>query len=131
VSAHANRIYANPDSFTAGIGVSWTFPDISRWMNNEGYNVSVVKSGSKKDMGSTSRPITDEERAYAQDIVNASFEHFMNDVLEQRQIARSDIEDGRVIRGADAVRLNIVDEIGNLNDAIEGAKAFAGHSPVL
>ena len=131
VSAHANRIYANPDSFTAGIGVSWTFPDISRWMNNEGYNVSVVKSGSKKDMGSTSRPITDEERAYAQDIVNASFEHFMNDVLEQRQIARSDIEDGRVIRGADAVRLNIVDEIGNLNDAIEGAKALAGRSPIL
>lgn len=131
VSAHANRIYANPDSFTAGIGVVWTFPDISRWMNKEGYNVSVVKSGSKKDMGSASRPITDEERAYAQDIVNASFEHFMNDVLEQRQIARSDIEDGRVIRGADAVRLNIVDEIGNLNDAIEGAKALAGRSSLL
>jgi protease IV len=131
VSAHGSRIYANPDSFTAGIGVVWTFPDISRWMNKEGYNVSIVKSGSKKDMGSTSRPITDEERAYAQDIVNASFENFMNDVLGQRQIDRSDIEDGRVIRGADAVRLNIVDEIGNLNDAIDGAKTLAGRSSFL
>jgi len=130
VSAHSDKIYADPDTFTAGIGVMWTFPDISRWMNNEGYNVSIIKSGTKKDMGTTSRPITDEERTYAQGIVDASFEHFITDVLEQRQIARSDIEDGRVIRGADAVKLNIVDEIGNLNDAIDGAKALAGREPV-
>jgi protease-4 len=40
-------------------------------------------------------------------------------------IARSEIEDGRVIRGADAVGLNIIDEIGNLNDAIDGARKLA------
>ena len=131
VSAHASKIYADPDTFTAGIGVMWTFPDLSRWMNKEGYNVSIVKSGSKKDMGSTSRPITEEEITYAQGIVNASFEEFINDVLAQRQIARSDIEDGRVIRGADAVKINIVDELGNMNDAIEGAKALSTRTPLL
>ncbi len=36
VSAHADRIYANPDTFTAGIGVIWKFSDISRWMDKEG-----------------------------------------------------------------------------------------------
>jgi protease-4 len=131
VSAHASKIYADPDTFTAGIGVMWTFPDLSRWMSKEGYNVSIVKSGSKKDMGSTSRPITEEEITYAQGIVNASFEEFINDVLAQRQIARSDIEDGRVIRGADAVKINIVDELGNMNDAIEGAKALSARTPLL
>ena len=131
VSAHASKIYADPDTFTAGIGVMWTFPDLSRWMNKEGYNVSIVKSGSKKDMGSTSRPITEEEITYAQGVVNASFEEFINDVLAQRQIARSDIEDGRVIRGADAVKINIVDELGNMNDAIEGAKALSARTPLL
>jgi len=128
VSAHATKIYANPDTFTAGIGVIWTFSDISTWMQREGYNVSVVKSGSWKDMGSTSRPITTAELDYAQKIVNESFEEFITDVTTQRQIARSDIEDGRVIRGADAVKLNIVDEIGNLNDAIDGAKRLAESS---
>ncbi len=128
VSAHADRIYANPDTFTAGIGVIWTFSDISGWMEREGYNVSVVKSGEKKDMGSTSRPLTSDELAYAQQIVNASFEDFVADVLSQRHIARSDIEDGRVIRGADAVKINIVDEIGNLNDAIDGASGLAGEN---
>ena len=76
-------------------------------------------------MGSTSRPITDEEQIYAQKIVNDSFENFISDVTSRRAIARSEIDDGRVIRGADAIRLNIVDEIGNLNDAINGAKKIA------
>jgi protease IV len=125
VSAHADKIYANPDTFTAGIGVIWKFSDISRWMEKEGYNISVVKSGSKKDMGTTSRPISDEEQQYAQKIVNDSFENFITDVITQRPITRSDIDDGRIIRGADAIRLNIVDEIGNLNDAISGAKTLA------
>jgi protease-4 len=125
VSAHADKIYANPDTFTAGIGVIWRFSDISRWMEKEGFNVSIVKSGSKKDMGTTSRPISDEEQIYAQKIVNDSFENFITDVISQRPIARSDIDDGRIVRGADAIRLHLVDEIGNLNDAISGAKALA------
>lgn len=125
VSAHADRIYANPDTFTAGIGVIWKFSDISRWMEKEGYNVSIVKSGSKKDMGSTSRPLSTEEEEYAQKVVTDSFENFISDVTAQRVIARSDIEDGRVIRGADAVKINVIDELGNLNDAINGAKRLA------
>jgi protease IV len=125
VSAHADRIYADPDTLTAGVGVIWKFSDISSWMHSEGYNLSVVKSGTMKDMGSDSRPMTPEEQAYAQQIVQESFQNFIGDVTTQRVIARSDIEDGRVIRGADAVKLNIVDELGNLNDAIAGAKQMA------
>jgi protease-4 len=125
VSAHADRIYANPDTFTAGVGVIWKFSDISNWMEKEGYNLTVIKSGSKKDMGSTARPISDDEQAYAQQIVSESFENFITDVTTQRVIARSDIEDGRVIRGADALKINVVDELGNLNDAIAGAKKLA------
>ena len=125
VSSHADRIYANPDTFTAGVGVIWKFSDISRWMEKEGYNLSVVKSGSKKDMGSDARPLSSDEEKYAQKIVDDSFETFIADVTSQRMISRSDIQDGRVIRGADAVKINIVDELGNLNDAISGAKKMA------
>ncbi|MDD1703419.1 MAG: signal peptide peptidase SppA [Methanoregula sp.] len=125
VSAHGDKIYANQDTFTGGIGVIWTFSDISGWMKQEGYNTTVVKSGAKKDMGSTSRALTEEEREYAQKIVNDSFEEFINDITTQRAIARSDVDDGRVIRGIDAVKVNLVDKIGNLNDAIDGAKELA------
>ena len=125
VSAHANEIYADPDTLTGAVGVIWTFSDISGWMNQEGYNVTVVKSGAFKDMGSDSRALSPAEQAYAQQIVNESFQEFIDDVTTQRMIAKSDIEDGRVIRGADAVKINLVDKLGNLNDAIEGAQELA------
>jgi len=125
VSAHANEIYADPDTLTGAVGVIWTFSDISGWLNQEGYNVTVVKSGAFKDMGSDSRAMTPAEQAYAQQIVNESFDRFINDVTTQRMIARTDIQDGRVIRGADALKINLVDKMGNLNDAIEGAQELA------
>lgn len=129
VSAHADRIYANPDTFTAGIGVIWRFSDISRWMEREGFNVSTIKSGTKKDMGSTSRPLNIDEEEYAQRVVTESFETFIADITSQRVIERSDIEDGRVIRGEEAVKINVIDELGNLNDAIAGAKRLADSRP--
>jgi protease-4 len=125
VSAHANLIYADPDTLTGAVGVIWTFSDVSGWMNQEGYNVTIVKSGAFKDMGSDSHALTPAEQAYAQQIVNESFDEFITDVTTQRMISRSDIEDGRVIRGADAVKINLVDRLGNLNDAIEGAQELA------
>jgi protease-4 len=137
VSAHADRIYADPDTLTGGIGTVWIFTDISRWLENEGYNVTVVKSGSRKDMASPYRPLTSDEQAYAQDIVNASFERFVDDIMEQRNVTRADIEDGRVIRGEEAVRIGLVDQVGNLHDAMEearslaasGIRSFAGGQP--
>jgi protease-4 len=125
ISAHGTRIYANPDTLTGGVGTVWIFTDISRWLENEGYNVTVVKSGSRKDMASPFRALTEEERIYAQDLVNASFELFMDDIVSQRNVSRAAIEDGRVVRGEEAVKIGLVDRLGNLHDAIEDARALA------
>jgi protease-4 len=76
-------------------------------------------------MGTDTRPLSLDEETYAQKIVDDSFETFIADVTTQRMIARSDIDDGRMIRGADAVKINVIDELGNLNDAIDGAKKMA------
>lgn len=125
ISVHADRIYANPDTFTASIGTIWTFSNDAEWMKKKGYQVEVVKSGELKDMGSSSRPLTAEERDYAQTLVNASFESFISDVLAHRPVDRAAIEDGRVIRGEEAKDLGLVDELGNLNDAIDAASTMA------
>mgnify|MGYP001366596828 CR=1 FL=1 len=122
ISAYADRIYADPDTITGGIGTTWTFLDISRWMEQENLSVEVIKSGSMKDMGSQYRPLTEEERSYAGQLVNASFERFISDVLAERSIERSSVADARVVRGEEAVGLGLVDELGNLFDAIEGAR---------
>jgi protease-4 len=125
ISAHGDRIYANPDTITAGIGTIWTFTDISRWMENEGLNITVVKSGSRKDMASPYRPITGEELSYAQDIVDASSERLITDIAAARNISRSLFDDGRILRGEDAIRYGLVDEMGNLHTAIDGARSLA------
>lgn len=126
VAAHGTRIYANPDTLTAGVGTVWVFTDISEWLEKEGYNITVVKSGARKDMASPYRALTEEERLYAQELVNASFERFIEDIVEQRNVSRAAIEDGRLIRGEEALSLGLVDRLGNLHDAIGDARALAG-----
>ncbi|HZD43594.1 MAG TPA: S49 family peptidase, partial [Methanomicrobiales archaeon] len=124
-----DRIYANPDTLTGSIGTSWTFYNYSGWMQNEGVEIDVVKSGSMKDMTSPYRGRSEGEMAYAQSIVNASFERFITDVMEQRHVSRSLIEDGRVIRGEEAVQIGLVDDLGNLYDAIAEARRLAEVRP--
>jgi protease-4 len=128
VSSHADLIYASPDTITGSIGTVWIFYDISDYLDEEGVSVDVVKSGSKKDMTSGYRSLSDDERAYAEGIVNESFEAFIEDVVTQRDVARDLLEDARVFRGEEALAIGLVDELGNLYDAIEGAQALAGTS---
>lgn len=125
ISAHADVIYANPDTVTGSIGTIWTFYDISTYLENEGISVDVVKSGDKKDMTSTYRPLTAEERMYAQQMVNESYEDFVTDIIQERGISREAVGDARVIRGEEAMALGLVDKMGNLYDAIAEARSLS------
>lgn len=125
ISAHSDLIYANPDTMTGSVGTIWTFYDISGSLEKEGVNVSVVKSGEQKDIGSEYRSMTTEERDYVQDIVDESFELFIEDVMKQRNITRSDIEEAQIVRGAKAIELGLVDRTGNLYAAMEGARELS------
>jgi protease-4 len=125
VCAYTDRIYADPDTITGGLGTIWVFTDISTWMRNEGYSVTVVKSGESKDMTFPYRNLSSEEEQYAQDLVNRSFERFITDITSQRNISRSLVENARLYRGEEAKSMGLVDELGNLHAAIEGARALA------
>ncbi|WP_067053051.1 signal peptide peptidase SppA [Methanofollis ethanolicus] len=125
ISAHTDRIYLSPDTMTGSIGVIWLFPDESEWMETEGRKVEVVKSGEQKDMTSPYRPLTAEEQSYARQLVNESADDFIADVTAQRPVKRSEIESARLIRGEEAIGIGLADEVGNLYDAIEGARTLA------
>ncbi len=124
ISSHAHVIYANPDTTTGSIGTIWTIYDYSKSLEEEGVSVEVLKSGDKKDITSTYRGLTDDERAYLQDFVNESSELFINDVVAQRGVNRSLIEDARPIRGDYAESIGMVDKMGNLFDAINAVSAY-------
>lgn len=125
ISSQANRIVADPDTFTGSIGVIWTFENKTKQYKDDGVSFYVAKSGSFKDMGSDKRALTDDEKAYIQSIINESYNRFVDNVAAGRNMSVDKIRqiaDGRVYTGATAKELGLVDDLGGLYDAISIAQ---------
>jgi protease-4 len=129
ISAPADYIFANPSTSTGSIGVIWTFENMSTYFQNEGIDYYISKSGEFKDMGGSWRGLTDEEKEYADSVVMESYEDFVTQVAEGRNLSRSEVKelaDGRIYTGSRAKELGLVDDFGNLYDAIDKAAELGG-----
>lgn len=129
LSSPADLIVANPSTMTGSIGTIWTFQNLSEYYDEEGVEFYIVKSGEFKDMGGSWRGLSDEEKEYANAVVADVFSNFVNDVAEGRGMSVSDVKalaDGRVYTGREAKELGLVDEFGNLYDAIDMAAELGG-----
>lgn len=129
IACAADRIFANPGSITGSIGViaQWyDYSDLLRWAKMQSI---VIKSGDFKDSGSGFRPMTDEEKAYFQSLIDDMFDHFVSAVSESRNIPEGEVRrlaDGRVYTGLQAMENRLVDEIGTFQDATEAAAKMGG-----
>lgn len=129
VSAPASRIFANPGTLTGSIGVIMEIPNIEGLMGKVGVKTEVIKSGQHKDMASVFRGIGKEERKILQGVLDDVHEQFIGAVAEGRKKQPADIRriaDGRIFTGRQAVALGLVDELGNLEDAVRAAAKLAG-----
>jgi protease-4 len=129
VSSNADRIVANPDTFTGSIGVIWVFKNKSKYYGDEGVNYYVAKSGNFKDLGSDWRGLSNDEKNYVQKIINQSYTRFVSSVAKGRNLSVDyvrGIADGRVYTGSDAKDMGLVDELGGLYDAINIAANLSG-----
>jgi protease-4 len=129
ISAPADYIFANPSTNTGSIGVIWTFENMSGFYHNEGIDYYISKSGEFKDMGGNWRGLTDEEKEYADTVVMESYEEFVTQVADGRNMSRSEVKklaDGRIYTGSKAKELGLVDDFGNLYDAIDKAAELGG-----
>ena len=92
---------------------------------------TTIKSGALKDVGSPFRPMTEDEKKYLQGFVTGIYEQFVDDVAISRSLDKQElrkIADGRILSGTEAKAARLVDEIGNLEDALEAAVKLAGAS---
>jgi protease-4 len=124
LSSPADLIVANPSTMTGSIGTIWTFQNLSGYYENEGIDYYIVKSGEFKDMGGAWRGLSDDEKEYANKVVAEVFGNFVRDVAEGREMSVSEVKslaDGRIYTGREAKELGLVDEFGNLYDAIDMA----------
>lgn len=120
ISAPADRIFANPNTLTGSLGVIFTLPNYQGTANWLGYKEYVIKSGEHKDIGNPLRELTAEERGIFQELVDESYQQFVDIIAAGRQIPHEEVlamADGRVYSGRQAKKLNLIDEFGSLEDA--------------
>ncbi len=129
IAAAADRIVANPGSITGSIGVIMQLPNVSGLLEKVGVRTIIIKSGEFKDLGGAVRDLTDAERKILQDLLDDVHAQFIDAVAAGRKLDRARVvplADGRVFSGRQALAVGLVDELGDLRDAIARAGALAG-----
>ena len=131
ISAPADLIFANPGTITGSIGVIVQHTEIKDLLEKLGIRTTAIKTGKFKDTLSPFRDLTPEEKEYLQKTIEDAYEQFLQAILKYRSKKISEqklreIADGRVFTGRVAKELGLVDELGNLQDAINRAKQMAG-----
>ena len=129
IAAPAREIIANPGTIIGSIGVIMEFTNFQELLDKIGLNSVVVKSGEFKDIGSPTRDMTPAERDILQELIDDVHSQFVSSVAEGRSIEEAavrSIADGRVFSGRMAMKLGLVDSMGNLEIAIQRAADLGG-----
>lgn len=130
IACSADTILAEPNTVTGSIGVFGLLPDMGGFFNEKlGITFDGVKTGKYSDLGTVTRPLTEDEFAIFQQQVDSVYNTFLSRVSEGRgfDIAYADsIGQGHIYTGIQAQEIGLVDVLGGLNDALEIAKNKAG-----
>lgn len=129
LAAVCDKIYANKHTVTGSIGVIVNHINVEELMKKIGVSSDSLKTGSHKDIMSPTRAMTKEERIIIQQLIDESYTDFVATVAEGRKIDQAQVRqlaDGRIYSGLQAKKLGLVDEMGNMYDAIDGVAVLAG-----
>ena len=131
IACAADTIVANPGTLTGSIGVIMQFTRMKGLYEKVGLEHQVIKSGEFKDTGSPFRELTEEERSVLQTTVDDVYNQFVDTIFEARgdQLTRAEVvelADGRIYSGKQALESKLLDQLGNLPDAIKIAGELAG-----
>ena len=116
IGVAAESIVSNPGTITGSIGVILRGNDLSKVFEKIGIRFDTVKSGPYKDILSPDRPLSSDERALLQALIDSSYSQFVSVVAEGRKLTPESVRsfaDGRVFSGEQAKQLGLVDELGD------------------
>jgi protease-4 len=134
VAMAADVVLAHPTTITGSIGVISAGINVSGLMQRYGVQDQTLTGGRLKDAGSPLRPMSAEERAYLQAVIDDLHERFRAVVREGRPaLDRTRVEalsDGRIFTASQAERAGLLDGIGYLPAAIDEIGRRVGASEV-
>ncbi|MGN8646582.1 signal peptide peptidase SppA [Gracilibacillus sp. HCP3S3_G5_1] len=122
ISAPADKIIAHNATLTGSIGVIMESFNFAEFADEHGIDFNTIKSGEYKDIMSMSRQMTDEERELLQTMIDEMYAEFVQVIVDGRGMSEDrvrELGDGRVYTGAQAQEVELVDELGSLDDTIE------------
>ena len=129
VAAATDRIVANPGTITGSIGVIMQIPNFGGLLEKVGIRATIIKAGQYKDLASITRDLTEPERQILQGVMDDVHGQFIEAVATGRRMDRAKVEplaDGRIFSGRQALGLGLVDELGDLTDAVDRAARLVG-----
>ncbi|MFB4163033.1 signal peptide peptidase SppA [Alteribacillus sp. JSM 102045] len=121
VAAPADKIVAHPATVTGSIGVIMESINYSELAEELGLEFNTIKSGPFKDIMSGNRDMTEEEEEILQSMVDDFYGDFVNVIANGRGMSEEEVReigDGRVYSGKQAEELDLVDNLGSLEDTI-------------
>ena len=129
IACGADSILADANTITGSIGVFSVIPNIEGFMKNKiGITFDRVKTSQYADAPSSTRTMNATEQRFMQSGVDSVYHTFTSRVAKGRKKTIEYIDSiaqGRVWIGVDAVKVGLVDKIGNLNDALATAARMA------
>lgn len=104
--------------------------NVAELAENFGIHSEVIKSGPYKDIMSATREMTDDERAILQELIDGSYEQFVDVIYNGREnLSRSEVyelADGRIYSGKQAYDLGLIDGLGHFHDVIDSLREELG-----
>ncbi len=125
VASAADQIFAYEGSILGSIGVIMLRPDVSDFLASYGVRIEPITAGRFKDMSYPFRRLTDEERRMYDDMIEAAYQQFLEDVSKGRKQGKDTVEkwaEGRVFSGKYAKSQQIIDDIGGRAEAVAAIK---------
>ncbi|UCD22299.1 MAG: signal peptide peptidase SppA [Chloroflexota bacterium] len=135
ISTKADKIVALPTTMTGSIGVISQITNVEGLLEKLGIEIETFKGGVYKDMYRGFREMTQEEKEIMQGTIDEFYELFIEVVAEGRGLDKEDVRDlatGQMYTGTTARELGLIDELGNLDTAINLTAEVAGiEDPVV
>lgn len=129
LGAACDKIVAHPGTLTGSIGVIFNMANMEGLFKKIGYKSNPIKSGKHKDIGSSSRPMTAEEKKILQDLIDEAYGQFVDAISTGRgmdpEVVRK-LADGRIYSGSQALENGLIDMLGDSIDALELAGKLGG-----
>ena len=131
ISCGADYIFAEPTTLTGSIGIFGTIPNVAKLRDKIGVDVDGIGTNKHSDLEGNIiyKGMNKEEQALMQTMVERGYDLFTSRCAEGRHVEQDYIKsigEGRVWLGAKGKEIGIVDELGNIDDAIAKAVELAG-----